>query len=105
MSMMEYAKLLRDTNTIDGKTFSQRNVAEIFNCVQDDGSASDDTTMMESELDFAEFIESVAAVGAIKYPDPYTDIAQRIEKYLLMFLLSDPKKSQKRGKGANKSTT
>ena len=32
IGLSAYSKLFRDTNTIDGKTFSQRNVAEIFNC-------------------------------------------------------------------------
>jgi hypothetical protein len=98
MSMMEYTKLLRDTKTIDGKTFSHRNVSEIFNSVQNDDNVADENAMMESELDFSEFLESIAAVGAIKFPDPYTAIEQRIEKYLLMYLLADPKKKESKKK-------
>jgi hypothetical protein len=92
MSMMEYSKLLRDTKTIDGKSFSHKNLVEIFNNVQDESCGENE--MMESELDYAEFIESIAAVGAYKYPDPYTDISQRIEKFILMYILADPKKAK-----------
>ena len=70
---------------------------EIFNNVQDEGNGSkNENEMMESELDYAEFIESLAAVAAYKYPDPYTDISQRIEKYILMYILADPKKAGKK---------
>ena len=88
MSMMEYSKLLRDTRTIDGKSFSHKNLVEVFNNVQDEGNGSkNENEMRESELDYAEFIESLAAIAAYKYPDPYTDISQRVEKYILMYIL------------------
>ena len=65
-------------------------------------SVADESAMMESELDYAEFLESIAAVGAVKFPDPYTAIEQRIEKYLLMYLLADPKKRDQKKKNKKK---
>ena len=82
MSMMEYSKLLRDTKTIDGKSFSHKNV-EVFNNVQDEGNGGkNENEMMESELDYAEFIESLAAIAAYKYPDPYTDTRRKIHTHV-----------------------
>ena len=53
---------------------------EVFNNVQDEGNGGkNENEMMESELDYAEFIEALAAIAAYKYPDPYTDISQRVK--------------------------
>ena len=79
MNVKEFARLMKDRKLID-KVFTNSSISKIFSYIQ--RTDSSEAEVMESELDYGEFLEGLAACAVFKNPDPYTVLDQRIERFL-----------------------
>ena len=60
---------------------------------------------MDAEVDYDEFVESIAAVACIVFPNPYVAFEQRIERFILTRLLVGEKRVKVKKSGSSASAT
>ena len=106
MNIKEFMQLMKDKQLL-GNKLPHKTVQQLFQNVQNDDAAfEEDDDDMDAEVDYDEFVESVAAVACIVYPNPYVAFEQRIERFILSYLLVGEKRESKKGtsKGSSKTS-
>lgn len=94
MNMKEFMKLMKDKKLLDSR-LPHKMVHQLFQNVQNDDAAfEEDDDDMDAEVDYDEFVESIAAVACIVFPNPYVAFEQRIERFILSRLLIGEKRSK-----------
>ena len=68
MNMKEFMKLMKDKKLLDSR-LPHKMVHQLFQNVQNDDAAfEEDDDDMDAEVDYDEFVESIAAVACIVFP-------------------------------------
>ena len=103
MNMKEFMKLMKDKKLLDSR-LPHKMVHQLFQNVQNDDAAfEEDDDDMDAEVDYDEFVESIAAVACIVFPNPYVAFEQRIERFILSRLLIGEKRSKIKKSSSNTS--
>ena len=100
MNLKEFMQLMKDKKLL-GTHLPHKTVQTLFQNVQNDDAAfEEEDDDMDAEVDYDEFVESVAACACIVFPNPYVAFEQRIERFILSKLLVGEKREKSVGKGA-----
>ena len=103
MNMKEFMKLMKDKKLLDSR-LPHKMVHQLFQNVQNDDAAfEEDDDDMDAEVDYDEFVESIAAVACIVFPNPYIAFEQRIERFILTRLLIGERRTKIKKTGSNAS--
>ncbi len=103
MNMKEFMKLMKDKKLLDSR-LPHKMVHQLFQNVQNDDAAfEEDDDDMDAEVDYDEFVESIAAVACIVFPNPYIAFEQRIERFILTRLLIGERRTKIKKTGSSAS--
>ena len=103
MNMKEFMQLMKDKKLLDSR-LPHKMVHQLFQNVQNDDAAfEEDDDDMDAEVDYDEFVESIAAVACILFPNPYIAFEQRIERFILTRLLVGEKRTKIKKSSSNAS--
>lgn len=81
VNMEEWRLLLQDAGLVDA-TLTVPRANAIFSSVQQAAGGEPDDAAEDCQMNFAEFVEAVAAVAAYRSPDPYRPFHQRLAETL-----------------------